>query len=587
MRIFLRLASRPVHLLIVDSLEDAYRAFSPLGRGLFLFFAAMLIGSTVGLLALLNDSLRVAVPGQGGTLTEGIIGSPRFINPVLAASDADHDLTRLVFSGLLKPTPGGEYVPDLAQHYERSPDGTVYTFTLREGLTFHDGAPVTAEDVVFTITKIQDAAIKSPERANWDGVRVEKVDEHTVRFILPAPYAPFIKNAGVGILPAHLWKQVSADEFPYSELNTNPVGSGPFMVKSVERSPSGIPSSYMLAPFKNYALGRPYLSLFVIKFYQDEDALLKALVRGDVEAASGISPATLSASPLRENTKRSALNRVFGVFFNQNESEVLRDHAVRAALNEAVDRDALVRDVLHGYGVALESPIPPGILGKSTTHVTPTAVSDRALEARERLLEAGWELNEHNVLTKTTKSGKETKILELAFSISTGNVPELRAAAEFVKNTWERMGARVEVHVFEQGDLSQNVIRPRKYEALLFGEVVGRELDLYAFWDSSQRNDPGLNIALYANATADRLLKSMRETSDEQTRRQAYEEFEAELKKDIPAVFLYTPDFVYTVPNDVLGLELGFIEHQSDRFLSAAAWHREEDYVWPIFAGKK
>jgi peptide/nickel transport system substrate-binding protein len=578
MRRFLRLAARPVHLPLVDSAEDAYLAFSPLGRGLFLFFAIVLVGSTVGLLAIVNTSLRVSVPGYGGSFSEGIVGSPRFINPVLATSDADHDMTKLIYSGLVKPTPEGEYVADLASGYTISDDGKVYTFTLREGLTFHDGKPVTAKDIAFTIAKIQDGALKSPARANWDGVQVEAVDEHTVRFTLPQPYAPFIKNATIGILPEHLWAGVSAEEFPFSELNTSPIGTGPFKVDAIERTPSGIPSSYTLAPFRNYALGRPYLGEFTVRFYQSEEALMAGLKRGDIEAASGISPSAM-ASIKGGHVERSALNRVFGVFFNQNESVVLRDVEVRRALNEAIDREALVRDVLQGYGVALTGPVPPGIIASKSTATT---APDPALAARERLLEDGWELNDAGLLVKPGEDDEAD--LELVFAISTGNVPELRAAAEFVKNAWERMGAKVEVKVFDQGDLSQNVIRPRKYEALLFGEVVGRELDLYAFWDSSQRNDPGLNIAMYANSTADRLLKEMRETSNTAKRLSLYQEFEAELMDDMPAVFLYAPDFVYSVPNDVLGLDLGFIESPSDRFLSAAAWHREEDYVWRVFA---
>jgi peptide/nickel transport system substrate-binding protein len=139
----------------------------------------------------------------------------------------------------------------------------------------------------------------------------------------------------------------------------------------------------------------------------------------------------------------------------------------------------------------------------------------------------------------------------------------------------------------DQGDLSQNVIRPRKYDALLFGEVVGRALDLYAFWHSSQRNDPGLNIALYANSTTDTILEELRATRSEEERLSLYGQFEDELKKDIPAIFLYAPDFVYSIPNNVEGVELGFISRPSDRFLSVSRWHREVDYVWPFFSSRK
>ena len=145
------------------------------------------------------------------------------------------------------------------------------------------------------------------------------------------------------------------------------------------------------------------------------------------------------------------------------------------------------------------------------------------------------------------------------------------------------MGAAVEVKIFDQGDLSQNVIRPRKYDALLFGEVIGRELDLFPFWHSSQRNDPGLNIALYANSTVDRTLEQLRETGNPEERMALYQKFVTEFKKDLPALILYAPDFVYSVPDTIQGLELGFIEVSSDRFLSILDWHTQTDYVWPFF----
>lgn len=586
MRSLWRILCRPVYLPLVDTAEDTYRALSQTGRAFFVVLAAALVISAAGLAYTLNNSLLTATPAYGGSLSEGIVGSPRFINPVLAASDADRDLSVLVYSGLLRATPEGRYVADLAQSYTVSQDGTVYTFVLRNNATFHDRTPVTADDIVFTVQKIQDAEIKSPLRANWNGVTVEAPDSSTVRFVLRQRYAPFIQNLTLGILPKHLWQNVSDEEFPFSDLNTSPVGSGPFEVGSISRTPSGIPSSYELGSFSGYALGRPYLSSLVLRFYQSEDALEGALEGGDVEAGSGLSPSTLAAIP-NKNIERSPLNRVFGVFFNQNQSEVLRDIDVRRALADSVDQARLVKEVLSGYGTPLYGPIPPDILPASATPAPAAAGATSTdaviLAAKDRLLARGWKPNDAGVLQKTTGKGKDAKTTTLAFSISTGNVPELRAAAEYLRRQWGALGAEVEVKIFDQGDLSQNVIRPRKYDALLFGEVVGRELDLFAFWHSSQRNDPGLNVAAYANSTADSILEDLRQTSGDEERQALYAKFLAELNTDIPAVFLYAPDFVYSIPNDVQGLNLGFIETPSDRFLSAPSWHRETDYVWPIF----
>ncbi len=586
MRIFWRILSKPVYLPFIDHLEDLYRAFSPSGRALFLFFSTTLIISSVALLYMMNDRLLAAVPGYGGSLTEGVIGSPRFINPVLATSDADKDLSVLIYSGLLRADASGNYVPNLAESYSVSDDGLVYTVKIRKDATFSDGKSLTAEDVLYTINRVEEPALKSPSRASWVGVVAEATDSHTVRFTLKSAYSPFIENLTIGILPKHLWQNVSTEQFPFSELNTEPVGSGPFQVKEITRSASGIPASYDLVPFSNYLPGKAHLSHLVLKFYQSESSLVSALRAGAVEAASGLSPALLSATP-GEQVIHAPLNRVFGVFFNQNESEVLRDHDVRVALEMAVNREELIKRVLGGFGTAIEDPLPPSF--KVATDLgTSTTVEPQGIEAAKAyLIRKGWVQASDGVFTKTTGKGTTAKTVSLIFSLSTGNVPELRAAAEYIRQTWGSMGAKVDVKIFDQGDLSQNVIRPRKYDALLFGEVIGREPDLYAFWDSSQRNDPGLNIALYANATVDEALKNLRTTNNATERASLYTTLRSELKKDVPAVFLYSPDFVYSVPNDIKGVDLGFIEIPSDRFLRVALWHRETDYVWPLFVKNK
>jgi peptide/nickel transport system substrate-binding protein len=552
------------------------------GRALFYFFSALLLVSVVGLLYLTNKSFLVANPAHGGSWHEGVVGTPRFINPILAMSDADQGLTALVYAGLMKATPEGAYVPDLAERCDISEDGRTYTCTLRPNLTFHDGAPITADDVVFTISKTQDPALKSPQFANWNGVVVQKNSDTQISFTIKQAYAPFIENLSIGILPEHIWKNVSDEEFAASQHNISPVGSGPYKIRST-RAPGSGPTLYTLEAFTQYALGEPYLSTLEFTFYQNEDELLDALKRGEVTAAGGISPERLGELT-KFHTERAPINRIFGVFFNQNQSEVLRDKEVRQALSDAIDRDALINSVLHGYGQALTGPLPPSVIPPNTINNSTSSASDALAKAKDRLSAAGWQPGPEGVLTKTTGSGKNASTQTLRFALSTGNVPELRAAAQYVAATWRKLGVDVAVSVYDQGDLAQQVIRPRRFDALLFGEVIGREPDLFAFWDSSQRNDPGLNIAQYANPAVDALVEQLRSSHDETLRTMLFKQFSFDIQKDIPAVFLYAPDFVYIVPNSVRGLNLGFIEEPSDRFLSVAQWHLETDYVWPFFA---
>ncbi|MCC2630610.1 MAG: family 5 extracellular solute-binding protein peptide/nickel transport system substrate-binding, partial [Candidatus Paceibacter sp.] len=216
------------------------------GKVIFYFFLAVFIGSALSLLWHINNFFIVEVPHTGGAFTEGVIGLPRFINPVLAITDSDKDLSTLVYAGLMRQASNGELVPDLAESFNISPDGKTYTFVLKPKVIFSDGSPITADDIIYTIQQIQNPEIKSPKHANWNGVATEKIDDRTIQFTLQQAYGPFIENMTLGILPKHLWQSTTAVSFPLSDLNANPIGQGPYKVKAIHKSSNGIPSEYEL-----------------------------------------------------------------------------------------------------------------------------------------------------------------------------------------------------------------------------------------------------------------------------------------------------------------------------------------------------
>ena len=543
--------------------------------------AVLAIGMFI-LISKINEKISITVPKQGGTLIEGLIGSPRFVNPLLSLSDADRDLTSLVYSGLLKVTPEGELAPDLAASYNVSESGLEYRFTLKDNIYFQDGHPVTADDFIFTIQKAQDPNLKSPRRASFEGVTTEKLNDREIKINLKQPYAPFLENMTLGVLPKHLWKDIEPEQFPFSELNVKPVGSGPYSVNKVNRDSSGVPLSYTLSAFKKYDSGAPFVKKIIFRFFANEERLLDAYGKGEIQAANSISP---DKAPLILKLGgvlvKSPLPRVFGVFFNQNQTTIFADREVRAALDKAINKKLIVEEILRGYGTPLDSPIPPDVFLKTESSTTPPDFQGDEKTAKDILLKAGWKLNaQEGVLEKKTKASTE----KLSFSLATSNAAELKAVAELIKVAWERLGAKVELKIFEPGDLNQNVIRPRKYDALLFGEIVGRDLDLFAFWHSSQRNDPGLNIALYTNIKTDKLLEEARTIQDNKVRLKKYEEFEAEIKREIPVVFLYAPDFIYAVPKKIKGLKISRVTVPADRFLRIEKWFIETEKVWRIFA---
>ena len=571
------LFSRRFNLPKEHSLKKTLRTFTMAEKAVFYVLVGIFIFSGLYMLWKVNESYLVEVPASGGSLTEGVVGNPRFINPVLAISEADKNLTTLIYSGLVRITPDGSIENDVAESLDISDDGKTYTVSIHPEAKFHDGEPITAEDILFTVQKMVDPLIKSPKRGNWDGVSIEKIDDLTLSFTLKQAYTPFIYNLATGILPKHIWKNVSDDEFSFSQFNTLPIGSGPFKVERVERNSGGIPNFYNLIPFENVSKA-PYINL-VFRFYPNEDMLIEAYKKNEVESLSGVSPEKLLT--LKNNGSEvlsSPLPRIFAVFFNQSQSKVLLNKEVRRALDIASPKQEIVDNILHGYGTVIDGPLPAGIYPEAK--VEEKTEEERISEAKEILLNAGWKPNpETGVLEK--KSGSSN--ISLSFSLSTGDAPELRQVAEELVAAWQKLGADVRIQVSETGDLNQNVIRPRNFDALLFGEVVSRDTDLYPFWHSSQRQDPGLNIALYANGRADKLLEEARQLRDTEKVEASYMAFRDEIKNDVPAIFLYTPSFLYVVPEKVSAIKLGALTLPQDRFLSVRDWYIETDKIWKIF----
>lgn len=539
-------------------------------RIVFWAFFWVAMGALAILLSMGSNKFLVTVPIHGGSFNEGIVGRPGFINPVLALSETDKDLAQLVYSGIMRRTPNGELVEDLAESVAVSDDGLSYTVTLREGLTWHDGEPLTAEDVVFTIQKIKDPLLKSPLQASWDGVSIQQLDERTVTFQLNEPYALFPDNLTIGILPKHIWQNFVIEDFNNNVYNTEPIGSGPYAIDSIKRDRAGLVEEYTLHSFSDFALGEPFINKISIKFFNDEESAFQAYKSGRIDSLGGITPVTTSEIDNKERVYTFPLTRIFAVFLNQNEAQVFTEEEVRKALFYGIDRKKIINEILFGYGAPITGPFPEGASGFEAKTSTKTKS-----DAKKILTENGWTLNENGIY--------ENDGVPLQFTLATANIGELKQVAELLQQEWREIGVEVELNFFEIGDLNQEIIRPREYDALLFGEVTGVDPDPFAFWHSSQRLDPGLNIALYANITADKLLEDARSTRDRNERIEKYTEFSEEVQADFPAVFLYSPYYIYLTPNQVKNVNPFPLTTGSDRFINIHEWHIKTDKIWNFF----
>lgn len=581
---------QPKNNNLIKNIKDTINSFSITEKIIFLVIFIIFILSTFGILNLLNKSQTTAIPVHGGTYTEGVIGYARFINPVLSYTDADKDLTSLVYSGLLKVSTNGELVNDLAESYTISDGGLVYDFKLKDNLTFHDGKPLTTDDIEFTIQKITDPTIKSPKALNWNGVQIQKISKTEIRFILKKSYTPFIENMSIGILPKHIWANVQNEAFDVSAFNREPIGSGPYKIKSSTRDSTGLYESYKLESFNKYVSGEPYIKTLIINFYKNEKDAVSAFNYGYIDGLGGISPeiaktAKIGISEGGKHAIKSTLPRIFAVFFNQNQSPVLLNKEVRNALNTAINRKTLIAEIFNGFATPAYGPIP---YEKDKNAGDTEKDTEYNIEIAKRILSsAGWKMGEDGIMIKSTKSGKNTATQRLSFTLTTSNIPELKNTAEALKAKWKEIGAEVNIQLFDGVDLNQTVIRPRKYSALLFGNIINRDLDLYPFWHSSQRTDPGLNIALYANLKVDKLLDISRSSMDDNKRIEAYKEIEKEIQNDMPAIFLYSPDYIYLTSGKAKNIRIESPNQPSERFSNINEWYTEKEDIWNFLIKKQ
>jgi len=512
----------------------------------------------------------IKVPQKGGEYSEGLVGYPEKINPILAqTNDVDMDLSSLIFSGLFKYNEKQELVSDLVANYEISEDLKTYTFYLQRNVKWQDGELLNADDVLFTIGSIQDENYQSPLEPSLRGVTSEKIDDYSFKLTLQEPFAPFLSILTFGILPKHIWYdiyKISPQNVLLTEYNIKPIGSGPYMFDSLVKDKDGNIKSYHLVPFKDYYGVKPNISKINFTFYSDIYEATDALARKQIDGMFAVS--LESQEDLLKRNHQIAIYQIMlpqytALFFNQDHSKILAKDEVRKALVWGVDRQQIISQVLNNAGRPVYTPILPGYIG----HNADVEKYGFDLEKGKVILEeAGWTIPEGEQYRK-----KGEQLLE--FTIDTVDQSEYLDTLDLLKTNWEAMGFKINVNTYSAEDIQDQIIKERNYEALLFGEITGTDPDPYAFWHSSQQEHPGLALAIFYQKDIDNLLETARQTTDVEQRRLKYFNFQNVLAAEIPAIFLYQPSYNYAVNKKVQGITVNNIPLPSGRFAGIANWY--------------
>jgi peptide/nickel transport system substrate-binding protein len=534
---------------------------------IFFYFLIILFASSAITWAMLFYlSKTKAIPAYGGEYIEGIVGQPTYINPLLSQSnDVDGDLSQIIYNGLLEYDGQGNLRPDLAESYDMSDDKTTYTFHLRKDVTWHDGVSFTAQDVLFTINIISDPAYKSPLRSDWQGISTDLIDDYTVEFKIESPYAGFLNNLVFGILPKHIWESVQPDNFHLTKINMEPIGTGPYKYSpATQKDSKNNILTYKLISNPTYFEGKPYISKMTFNFYEDEDSALDAYNRKEVMGISNLSSQKISSIKNIRSTNVHEFNipRDFSVFFNQTKSVPLANDEVREALAYATDRKEIIEKVLYGSGDPVYSSFIPGTVGFSND------IDKREFDlgkANDILEQKGWKKGDDGIRAKNN--------VQLKINLVTTDWEELSLTAQILKSQWEKAGIRVDVNTYSISDIQQNYIRPREYEALLFGQVSGGDPDPYSFWHSSQKKDPGLNLSLFGTSDTDKLIEEGRVEFNKDKRAEIYIDFQKKLQEEIPAIFLYSPKYIYPLSKSVMGIGIETLIAPAKRFSDINHWY--------------
>jgi len=511
-------------------------------------------------------------PVQGGIYTEALIGQLQRLNPVLDIyNDVDQDIDRLLFSSLISFDSSGMPKGDLAASWGISQDGLIYNFVLREDLKWHDGEPVTNDDIRFTIDLIraENSLFPADVKAFWNKIQINIPfeDSKIIQFVLPEPFAPFLDYLTFGVLPRHLLDGVNISDLAEHTFNLQPVGSGPYRFQELIIT-NGQIDGVILTINPDYYLDGPYIETMIFRFYADTQAALSAYQDGVVMGIGlvndSILPEVLKEEELALYTARNPEMSI--VFLNLSNPRIpfMQELKIRQALLKGLNRRWIVDRLLNGQAYIAYGPVLPGSW----------AYYDGFIKEGYRPEEAIAILQEQEYVIKSDEDPvREKEDVRLEFELLYPNDAFHESIAKSIQQDWALLNIKVNLRAESYETIINNDLANRTYEAALVDINLNRmpDPDPYPFWDQAQATG-GQNYSQWSDRSASEYLEQARVTFDITERQRMYRNFQFIFEREIPSIPLYYPVYNYAVSNKVNGIRIGPLYDQSDRFSNVAEW---------------
>jgi len=533
----------------------------------------LLLGvSTVIQTVALSTTYQTEHPVAGGSYHEGIVGTFSTANPLYASGAVDTAVSRLIFDGLFKYDENNVIVGDLAQNYTVDQTGKIYTVHLRDNLRWHDGKPLTADDIVFTFQTIQNPDARSVLQGSMRGVIIAKVDAATVTFTLSSALSSFPGSLTVGIIPQHILGNVSPSELRANAFNTSkPVGSGPFAWQQLEVNSNtdteGTAVTISLERFAAYHENPAKLNRFTIHTYETSAELLRAFNHREVNAIAGLKSIPSELQKKKDiNIHSFQSTAALMVFFNMQSTGPLSDISVRRGLMDGTDRQSIINKLNQPLKIVRE-PVLSGQFAFDKTYAQPLFnknLGDQTLTA------GGWIPGKDGVRVKDGK--------RLTIRLYGEDTPDNQIITKEIQRQWHALGAEA-IITLQPSMYFQTTLQSRGYDAVIHGISIGNDPDVYAYWHSSQAVDGGMNLSNYSSKVADKALEAGRTRQDEAQRALKYKPFLKAWLDDTPAVALFRPRIYYATRGPVYGLDEHTINTDADRYYSVTDWQIRTAYV--------
>lgn len=463
------------------------------------------------LIIYISSFLLTMTPGV--TFREGVVGQPTSFFPHETANQSERTISNLIYRGLFKYDIYGTLVPDLAESWEISEDGLVYTITLKENQYWDDGSKINSDDLIYTSFKVP----------SLSGVATDKVDDRTVRYTLPNKFSPFLSLLTDGVMKS----QAEENENPLK-----PISSGQFKIISIKYSGPIVSDVVLYNTNPEQDIRK-----LVFKYYANEEEVEIGARLGEID---GFTSHTLTNVGSFQNYKFPLQGVYYGLFFNLR-NDKFTDIEFRKKLRAALP----VEELISGSGIPVQGPISKSVYTRESIK---SDHHDRAIP--------------EEVVSQTI----------------TIKVPDIERHIQFARriaDLWEeKFNMSVEVEPVPAENFSEQVIKNRDFELILYGQEVGRDPDRYVYWHSTQKDAPNLNITGFEQVRADRALEEGRKAVDYSERVVHYNEFQSVIEEDAPAIFLYHPYINYYVSDYFKGLGDKYTFAMGDRFLDFANWTR-------------